>query len=301
MVRTTKVLVLGAAAALSIGCADRISSTQASTALLDAAFISAPLGYEGTTSSFGSAGMVGDAFAPGGHHGLRGSNGLCDGQDFMGGGLGLDFLGGPFGGGRPFDHGSLSSSCAFSASSGLITCTDTRNGLTTVRTEQLTTAAGTVQSAPDSTTNTAVTHAAVTGTRTRRDSTTTTVNHTSDRTVTGLAAGSTQRTVNGTSSGTETSTGRDSTGTYSASRVIGDTISGIVVPVANGRPSYPTAGTVVRALAATVTYSGQSPVTSTRREVLTYDGSATARLTIVQDGTTKSCTVALPHGRPVCQ
>jgi hypothetical protein len=40
---------------------------------------------------------------------------------------------------------------------------------------------------------------------------------------------------------------------------------------------------------------------SSRREVITYDGSATAKLVITRDGTTKTCSLPLPHGRPVCQ
>jgi hypothetical protein len=40
--------------------------------------------------------------------------------------------------------------------------------------------------------------------------------------------------------------------------------------------------------------------TSHRREVITYDGSATAKMVITQDGTTKTCTLPLPFGRPTC-
>jgi hypothetical protein len=65
--------------------------------------------------------------------------------------------------------------------------------------------------------------------------------------------------------------------------------------------SYPTAGTVIRAMSATVTVSGQSPSTSSRREVITYDGSATAKVVITQDGTTQNCTLPLPHARLTCQ
>jgi hypothetical protein len=75
-----------------------------------------------------------------------------------------------------------------------------------------------------------------------------------------------------------------------------------VIPTAvAGSPTYPTAGTVVRSMEATLSYAGGAPSTATRREVLTYDGSATARLVITENGTTRNCTVALPRGRPVCQ
>ena len=48
---------------------------------------------------------------------------------------------------------------------------------------------------------------------------------------------------------------------------------------------------------ATVTYTGKTPTTSTRREVITDDGSATAKLVITQDATTKDCTIPLPPSR----
>jgi hypothetical protein len=303
MVRTSRILLIGAAA-LAAACTEKISSTSPDSSLLDAAFTSTPVAFEGATSSFANSGSAttDSAFTPGhGPRGGHGPNGLPGGFDFMGGGLGLDFLGGPFGGGRPFDHGALASSCSFDSSRGVITCSSTRNGIATTRTERLTTASGAVQSAPDSSTNSSVVHTSISGTRTRRDSSaTTTVAYTSDRTVAGLASGSTQRTVNGTSAGTESTSGRDTAGAFTATRAIGDTVSGVVVPIANGRPSYPTAGTVVRAMTATLTYAGQAATTRTRREVVTYDGTATAKLVITQDGTTKTCTIPLPHGRPSC-
>jgi len=307
MARHTRILFLGGAAILGVACAERISSTPLATSL-DAAFTSMPLGFDATASSFagGGDGTVG-LFLPSEHgrgHGEdhRGPNGLLDGHDFMGGGLGPDFMGGPLGGGRPFERGGLPSSCAFSASSGVVTCPpETRNGLTITRSAVFKTAAGAAQATRDSTTNSVESHVLVTGTVTRHDSIATTVNETSDQTVSGLAAGSTQRTVNGTSAGTESTTGKDTVGTFTIVRVVGDTTTGLVVPVSAGRPSYPTAGTVTRSMTVTLTYTGQAAQTSTRREVITYDGSATAKLTITRDGTTKSCTLALPRGRPSCQ
>ena len=50
-----------------------------------------------------------------------------------------------------------------------------------------------------------------------------------------------------------------------------------------------------------VTIAGGTPTVHDRREVITYNGSATANITITQDGTTKTCTLPLPHGMPVCQ
>jgi hypothetical protein len=307
MTRTARILIIGAATALGAACAERISSSALGPSQLDAAFTSTPLGFESASSSFGGpSSTTGVAFMPGADDGHRGHgrNGLPDGFDFMGGGLSLDFMGGPLGGGRPFDgdrDDALTSSCTFSATTGLVSCTETRNGLTITRTEAFKDATGAAQSAPTATTDTVVIHSEIAGTITRRNGSVTTVNHVSDRTVGGLATTSTQRSVSGKSKGTETTTGMDSIGTFTVSRVIGDTVTGIIVPIANGRPTYPTAGSVVRAMQATLTYTGKSPVSSSRREVITYDGSAAATLVITQDGTTKTCTLPLPHGHPVCQ
>ena len=219
----------------------------------------------------------------------------------MGGGL---F--GPFLGDGPGHLIRSDSSCTYSATTGLVTCgpTTTRDGLVVTRVSKYTTAAGATQAKLDSTTNTATTTVTVTGTATRRDSSKSVVNQSSTQTVTGLAKGSTQRTVNGASAGTETTTGTSSQGAFTAQRVTGDTIKAVVIPVPASTaagPTYPTAGMVIRAMSATVTIAGQSPATSSRREVITYDGTATAKVVITQDGTTQNCTLPLPHGRLTCQ
>jgi hypothetical protein len=64
--------------------------------------------------------------------------------------------------------------------------------------------------------------------------------------------------------------------------------------------TYPIAGKVVRVMTITTTVDGATPVTRSRREEITYDGTAIAKVTITHDGTTKNCTMALPRGRPVC-
>jgi hypothetical protein len=63
--------------------------------------------------------------------------------------------------------------------------------------------------------------------------------------------------------------------------------------------SYPTAGTVIRSMLATLT-RGAAVTTSSRREVLTYNGTATATLVITENGATRNCMVSLPRGRPAC-
>ena len=117
----------------------------------------------------------------------------------------------------------------------------------------------------------------------------------------GLARGSTQRTVNGRSAGRETTTGTDTSGHFTVVRVAGDTTTGVTIPVVASGISYPTAGTVTRSMQVTVTYDGQAAKSSSRREVITYDGTNVAHITVVQDGVTKTCTLAMPNGRPTCQ
>jgi hypothetical protein len=226
------------------------------------------------------------------------------GGAFHGDGRGLGF-------GPGFDRGlfggifagtALPGTCAYDAGSGRVVCEPvTHGGLSIVRSAAYTNGNGGVQTAFDSlTTNTINIRVGVSGTKVRRDNDTSVVEHHSDRTVAGLAPGSTQRTVNGTSAGTEHITGSNTTGAFTALRTIGDTITGVVIPVQSSGPAFPTAGTVVRSAQVTVTYAGQSPTTSTRREVITYNGSSAATVTITRDGVTQTCTLA-PRSRPVCQ
>ena len=246
---------------------------------------------------------------------------------------------GPFGGAF---GGGLGCAGTFNAASGRVECPDvSRNGITVKRSAQYKDAAGAVQQAFDTlTTNSVNTQSSTTGTLTfdrAADSAssrgpggefggkghwgrgrghggrllgdtstvltaTTTINSSSTRTVTGLAQGSTERTVNGASAGTESTTGTSSRGSFTASRTVGDTTTGLVIPVATStttRP-YPTAGTTIRSIQASLQYANESAVTLTRREVVTYDGSATATVVITENGTTRTCTKPLPRGRLSC-
>ncbi|MFL5639320.1 MAG: hypothetical protein ACJ78M_08100, partial [Gemmatimonadaceae bacterium] len=226
---------------------------------------------------------------------------------FMGGGIGEAFIGGiAFGRGfgrGPFGDLRNSDQCAFSSTSNRVECTtETRRGLTVTRSYSFLDAAGAVQQTFDTaTTNTVNVRTSVTGTVSHHESVTSTVNTSSDFTVVGLASGSTQRTVNGASSGSETTSGTRDDVSFTAERVAGDTTTALVIPIENARPTYPTAGTVVRSMRATITLAGQTPTTSSRREVITYDGSSTAKVVITQDGVTKSCKKPLPHGRLTCE
>jgi hypothetical protein len=162
-------------------------------------------------------------------------------------------------------------------------------------------ASGAVQQVYDTgTTNTVNVKTTVAGTRTHHSTATSTVSSSSDFTVSGLATASTHRTVDGKSAGTESTTGTRDNVAFTAQRTAGDTISGVVIPLQDGRPTYPTAGTIIRSMQATVTLAGSSPSTSSRREVITFDGSANAAVVITQDGVTKNCTKPLPHGHLTC-
>jgi hypothetical protein len=291
------------AAATVLGATACLDAPTASNSLSFAsAFNSVPAGMESVSSSYAGDGQEGMAWG-GPRRGGPGGPGM---GDMMGGGLAAGFAAGapgrgPHGG--PFAAARIDSTCTVSGAN--ITCANTRNGLTVTTVYNLFTAGGATQTKIDTlTTDKVVTNTTVTGTTTRgRDnaSVTATVNNSSSRTVTGLASGSTLRTVNGWSKGSESSSGTNRDGQkFTATRTAGDTTTGLTIPVSSIAETYPTAGKVVRSMSSTTTVEGSAAVTKTRREVLTYDGSATAKLVITEDGTTKNCTIALPRGRPSC-
>lgn len=287
-------LILGVAA-----CSDSNSPATTNAALTDA-FATIPLGYGEVQSTFPTSADSGTfAWSPGGHH----EGGLHDRGGMMcGGERGFLSFGGLFGFGRGLFRGILPGTCAFNAVSGRVECdTVTRHGLEIVRSAQYKDANGTVQSGYDSLTNSINVVVDANGTFSRHDDDTSVVAHHSDRTITGLARGSTERVVNGASAGTETITGSDTTSAFVAVRTVGDTITDVTVPVPGDsvRP-FPSSGRIVRAMSVTVTYEGQAPVTSSRREVITFDGTATATVVITRDGVTRTCTLSLPHGRLSC-
>src|SRR4051812_17210174 len=309
MKRTTPALYAAGLALLAAACQDSGSPATTSGSSVSGAFSTLPLGFSNVESTFDdSSGTdwtpgTGDGDGAGrGHHGGRGGDGELGGDGgLMCGGLGGFDLGLGFGG-RDLTGGELSGNCAYDASTGRVACTpETRDGLTITRSVAYTDAAGNIQQAFDSTTTSTInSQVQVSGTREGGDGNTSQVEHSSDRTVTGLAEGSSERKVDGTSAGKETTTGSDSTGTFEAVRIIGDTIHSVVVPVSSDGDSYPTAGTIIRSMQVTVTYQGQSPTASSRREVVTFDGSNTASVVITTDGQTQSCSLALPGRQLSC-
>ena len=316
----------------------RQSSLSASA--LSGAFSTVPVGYGDLTSSYvgTAAANVSSAsfWLGGGREGGLERNAFMGGglqAALVGdaGGFGRGFgHQGPFGGG-------VACTGTFNAATGRVTCDPlTRNGLTIARSAQYKDAAGTVQQAFDTaTTNSVNVQTTVTGTvEYTPDSTsdrgrggrggracwgdgrgvgglllgdtativnaTTTVNNSSDRTVTGLAQGSTERTINGASRGQESTTGTSSRGNFTATRLVGDTTTGVLIPITTSGQSYPTAGTVIRSIQASLTYTGEAATTVSRREVVTYDGTATAKVVITENGTTRNCTRPLPRGPLTC-
>ena len=275
---SNRTLLIGAAALIGAACAESATGPLDTQSLFDA-FSTAPIGYESASSSYAGTGTP--MAPPGSADANRGP-----GADFMGGGLGPDFSGG-LPGVPPFEVKGGTANCTFDAASGVVSCPAvTRDGLTIVRTFIFKNAAGTVQSKRDSTTESVVEHTEVSGTvKAHHDSVTHTVKHVSDRTVVGVSKGSTKRTMNGVSSGSESTAGTSKDGAFTASRTIADTTQGLVTPVVSGKPSYPTAGVVIRTMSATRTVN---------------DGSATAKLVITENGKTRNCTLPLPHGKPAC-
>lgn len=327
IVRTA--IVFGAIAVTATGCSDLlgVNDRSAPTSDIAAAFATVPVGYSHTQNSFGSgAEGTGAWFPGGGFMGMMGSGlGASWGAGFtggfgsmIGGTMHPDMLGGSglgrdFGRGRHGDPTLANANCTFSASTGRLDCASLSTSgytlpagmpwpagfaipsFTITRSVAYSTAAGAVQSAFDSvTTNRINTRISVIGTFTRRDSTTSALTHASDRTVTGVAPGNTQHVVNGTSSGREVTSG-----SVRATREVADTTLALVVPKNDPTKSYPIAGSVIRTMRIVRTVDGAT-TTSTRREVITYDGSATARMSVTVDGVTKSCTMPLPFGKPVC-
>jgi hypothetical protein len=304
MKRILQLLVIPALVVMAAACADTTTTPLSFSSVSDA-FLTTPVGFDQVTSSFVPTSNLNDAFVPPPPGQGRGGPGM---GGCMGGGIGDAFVGGigfgPGIGRGPFGDAPINdSNCTYSASTGRITCPPlTVNGLTILRSAAYLTVSGASQAKFDTaTTNSANVQIDVSGTVVHHNSDTSVVHNTSNRTVTGLASGSTQRTVNGTSAGTETTHGTNPQGAFTASRVAGDTTTGLVIPILAGKPTYPTAGTVVRSMQATVTIAGGTPANSSRREVITYNGTATANVTVTQDGVTKSCTMPLPHGHLSCQ
>jgi hypothetical protein len=307
------IALIAGAGVIAAACASDMTTSPTASRAAVAALVAPPIGFDQIRTSFVGQSSEIDGFVPGGaasggdndDHDESGDRGPAWGG-LMGGGLGEAWIGGigfgPGLGRGPFGNYDDSNSCTFSTTTNRVECAAvTRAGLTINRSFSFLDAAGAVEQAFDATnTNTVNVKNSVTGTVTHHSTATSTVNSSSDFTVIGLASGSTQRTVNGTSTGSETTTGTRGGVAFTVARTASDNTSGLVIPIVNGRPTYPTAGTVTRSMEATVTKDGSAPSTTSRTEVITYDGSATATVVITHDGVTRNCTKPLPHGRLTC-
>jgi len=333
-----RALGTGSALLALAACSDSSAPTSDLTnAALQAALSSVPVGFGDLSTSY--VGMHAAMGPNAGLWVGGGRDAHFDHEGLMGGGLHDAYVGaigfpdrrgqhGPFGGGLPCNG-------VFDAATGRVTCAaETHGGVTVTRSAKYTDANGAAQQAFDTlTTNTVNLQSAVSGTisfdraadsaaapdhgrehwgrgrgpggRLLGDTSTiltatTNITSSSTRTVSGLAQGSTQRTVSGTTAGQESTTGTSSRGSFTATRTVGDTTSGVVIPVQTSGPSYPTAGTVIRSIQATLKYTGEDAVSLQRREVVTYDGSSTAKVVITENGATKNCTKPLPRGPLSC-
>jgi len=309
-----RIALIAGAGVIAAACASDMTTSPAAQRAALAALVAPPISFDQIRTSFVGRSSETDGFVPGATA-SGGDNDDADNEEgdhgpgwggLMGGGLGEAWIGGigfgPGLGRGPFGDFDDSNGCAFSTTSNRNDCaTIMRAGLTINRSYSFLDAALHVQQSFDpASTNTVNVKNSVTGTVTHHSTATSTVNSSSDFTVVGLAAGSTQRTVDGTASGSETTTGTRDGVAFTVARTADDKTVGLVIPIQDGRPTYPTAGTVTRSMTATVTKDGSAPSTTSRSEVITYDGSATATVVITHDGVTKNCTKPLPHGRLTC-
>lgn len=332
---STRTLLAIATALTATACTDIINTGETSIAL-SPAFQTIPVGFSANSNSFDASGDLGSPFVPEsmqriGFHGGEGENsgpGSDDrrgGEDerhkdrhdgfggggirglLMGGGLGPDFIGAiAFGKGKgrgPFGHFQLPDSCTFSAETGRVTCPPKeRHDLTVNVSFAFKDAAGNAQPKFDTlSTDLVNVQTAVSGTKTHHDGAITSmVSHESDRTVSGLAPGSTQRTINGTAEASENTTGTKDEVAFTAERVAYDTTSNLVIPIVEGRPTIPSAGTVVRRMRVSITRGGETR-TRSRREKVTFDGTKVVKVEITQDDVTKNCTITFPEKKLACE
>lgn len=336
---TKRLLAFGALGVVLVGCSDFLG-TNANTVALSAAFQTVPAGFSANSNSFDAAGDDGLPFLPGSmggdeafddhgggqgggghHHGGGGGEGEHHGGDdhhdgfgpdsargeLMGGGLGREFLGGiPFGRGRgrgPFGEFQLPASCTFDSGTGRVGCPDrTDHGLTVKASFAFSDATGATQSAFDTaTTNSVNVTIDVSGTRSRHDGqVTSTLSHSSDRTIGGLASGSTARTVDGTAVAHEEISGTHDSVSFTAVRDAADTTRGLIIPIVDGRPTIPSAGTVIRSMTVSITPTGGTTSSRSRREEVTFDGTNVVKVKVTQDGVDQSCTITLPSRHLVC-
>lgn len=185
------------------------------------------------------------------------------------------------------------SECSFSVSTGRVVCVEVvHNGLTYNRSMAFLDAAGNAQSRRDSNTVSINRRQSVKGT-TVRESAAVTIDRLSDFTVTGVQASSKQETRNGTESGTTTIVATTSAGKSTSVMSFGDTVQNVVVlkPDSLVKQYWPSSGTIIRSHSGTRSLEGSSEKKSiSRREVMTFNGTALVQVTITVNGESRTCT-----------
>ena len=332
---STKGLLAIVALGVTVAACSDLTNDSSNTLALSAAMQTVPAGFSANTNSFDASSDEGLPFLPGmidrpvGLHDGSGNSGPGSGEHrepdddrdhhdgfgrglrglLMGGGLGPDFIGAiAFGRGKgpgPFRIFHLPETCTFDSGTGVVTCPDKTNerGFTIKASFMFKNEAGTAQPKFDTlTTNLVNAKIDVSGTKTRDDgSVRATVHHRSDRTVEGLAPGKTERKVNGTAEAHEEVNGVRDEVAFTAVRDANDTTKNLVIPIVEGHPTIPSAGTVIRNMKVVITPAGGTATTRERREEITFDGTNVISVKITQDGTTKNCTITLPARRLVCE
>jgi hypothetical protein len=172
--------------------------------------------------------------------------------------------------------------CPFDAASGRLVCpTLTHNDITITRSYAFWDAANAVQQAYDAlTTAKANIQSSVEGSRTQPNWEAT-IEHDRDMTATGLAGTETQRTWNGTGSSHVTHSKHTAEGpARSYDLECSATVVNVVVPVPNGTAAWPLSGTITRECTVTFVGGPRDGQTLTRTAVVTFNGTATATLTV---------------------
>ena len=88
---------------------------------------------------------------------------------------------------------------------------------------------------------------------------------------------------------------------FTATREAHDTTTGLVIPLMEGRPTIPSAGTVIRRMRVAIEKEDEEPVVRFRREQVTFNGTNVVQVVITQDDVTKTCTLTLPARKLVCE
>src|SRR5204862_4271675 len=99
-------------------------------------------------------------------------------------------------------------------------------------------------------------------------------------------AGMRARTGNRTANAHKEISGTRNSYSFTAVRDAADTTTGLVIPIVDGRPTIPSAGTVIRTMNVSITPTGGTATGRSRREEVTFDGSNVVRVKVTQDGTT---------------